>query len=243
MRVSIRPALVADAAAIAAIAEACFGEAYAPKRIARLLGAGQNFTLLAQNNQGILAFSDHFITKSAPGGQRLELDLLAVKPKAQGQGIGSRLIVESLMLARALDLPSLRALVRSENLVMRRLCAAAGFMKSNASYRLYVASPKPALDAPSDLPGTHLVPVETLAYSGIWIEGALTAAAVHRALSVACARKMTTVGTLVAQGERSNCSAGQLLLDMGFRRLGIYDWWTMDWSAEKALSLEAADFE
>ncbi len=224
MSVSVRRPSPSDAAAIAAIAEKAFGEPFNRDRIGRLLKSGRDYSLVALDARGIRAFADNFITVSETGTQRLELDLLAVDPKAQGMGIGRRLIAESLLLARELDVPLIRALVRSENRVMRRLCASCGFAISEQSYDLYVAPPKPGLNSPLDIDGTHLAPVETLAYSGIWIEGSLSRAGILRALSVAAARQLQRVGTLVAQGDRVPV---QLLADKGFQALGTYDWWTL----------------
>ena len=224
MSVSVRRPAPSDASAIAAIAEKTFGEPFDRDRIGKLLKAGRDYSLVAQDAQGIRAFADNFITVSETGAQRLELDLLAVDPKAQGMGIGRRLIAESLLVARELDVPLLRALVRSENLVMRRLCASSGFAISEQSYDLYVASPEPGWNGPLDIEGTHLVPVETLAYSGIWIEGSLRRAGILRALSVASAQQLQRVGALVAQ---SNRAPAQLLADNGFQAQGTYNWWTL----------------
>ncbi len=224
MSVSVRRPAPSDASAIAAIAEKTFGEPFDRDRIEGLLKAGRDYSLIALDAQGIRAFADNFITVSETGAQRLELDLLAVDPKAQGRGIGRRLIAESLLLARELDVPLIRALVRSENLVMRRLCASSGFAISEQSYDLYVASPEPGWNGPLDIEGTHLVPVETLAYSGIWIEGSLRRAGILRALSVASAQQLQRVGALVAQ---SNRAPAQLLADNGFQAQGTYNWWTL----------------
>jgi len=224
MSVSVCRALPADAAAIAAIAEKTFGEPFDQDRIAGLLKSGRGHSLVALDARGILAFADNFVTLSETGTQRLELDLLAVDPKARVMGIGRRLIAGSLLLARELDAPLSRALVRSENLVMRRLCASCGFAISERNYDLYVASPGLGSNASLDIDGTHLVPVETLAYSGIWIEGGLTRAGVLRALSVAAAQQLQRVGALAAQSDRAQA---QLLADNGFQLLGTYNWWTL----------------
>lgn len=224
MSVSVRRPVPADASAIATIAEKTFGEPFDRDRIGELLKSGRDYSLVALDAQGIRAFADNFITVSETGAQRLELDLLAVDPKAQGMGIGRRLIAESLLVARELDVPVLRALVRSENRVMRGLCAACGFAISEQSYDLYVAPPEPGLDSPLGVDGTHLVPVETLAYSGIWIEGSLTRAGILRALSIAATQQMQRVGALVAQGDRD---AARILADSSFQLIGTYNWWTL----------------
>ncbi|MCY4069954.1 MAG: GNAT family N-acetyltransferase [Chloroflexi bacterium] len=224
MSVSIRRPSPSDASAIAAIAEKTFGEPFDRDRIGGLLKSGRDYSLVALDARGILAFADNFMTVSETGTQRLELDLLAVEPKAQGLGIGRRLIAESLLIARELDVPLLRALVRSENLVMRGLCASCGFAASAQSYDLYVASPGPGSNGSLEIKGTHLVPVETLAYSGIWIEGSLSRAGISWALSVAATQQLQRVGALVAQSDRAPI---QLLADKGFQLLGTYNWWAL----------------
>ena len=67
----------------------------------------------------------------------------------------------------------------------------------------------------------YLVPVETLAYSGIWIEGCLTQGGISRALSMSYGQQLQVVGGLVRQSDRK---AVQLLVDNGFRLLGTYFW-------------------
>ncbi len=223
MSVSVRRPSPSDASAIAVIAEKTFGEPFDRDRIGGLLKSGRDCSFVALDAQEIRAFADNFITVSETGDQRLELDLLAVDPKAQGMGIGRRLIAESLLLARELDVSIIRALVRSENLVMRRLCDSSGFAISERRYDLYVTSPEPGWNGPLDIEGTHLVPVETLAYSGIWIEGRLSRAGIVRALSVAATQQLQRVGALVAQSDRAPV---QLLADKGFQAIGTYNWWT-----------------
>lgn len=224
MSVDIRQSQPADAAAITAIAEAAFGESFNQARIEGLLQLGRIGSFVALDGRGILAFADSFVTFSETGRQRLELDLLAVEAQARGMGIGRLLVAECLRAARAIDAPLLRTLVRNKNLAMRRLCAACGFAISEQSYDLYVASAGPGPIPAVAVDGVHLVPVETFAYSGIWIEGDLTRAGICWALSVAQARQLGTVGALVSQRDPG---PGHVLSAAGFDQVGTYDWWTM----------------
>ena len=221
MSVNVRRSLPGDSAAIAAIAEQCFGDPFDQDRICRLLEAGRNYTLVALEAQRILGFADSFVTVSESGDQRLEMDLLAVEPEAQGKGIGRRLIGESILLAQALRLPLLRTLVRTENAIMRGLCLSCGFVESNERFELYVRFPGPGSVVAGDSMAAHLVPVETLAYSGIWIEVCLTQGGISRALGMSYDQQLQVVGGLVRQSDRD---AVQLLADNGFRLLGTYFW-------------------
>lgn len=226
MKLSLRRACPANAAAIAGIAETCFGDAFDSQRIRRLLEAGNRDCFVALDAGGLLAFSDNFITVSARDQRRLELDLLAVAPRARGQGLGRRLLEKSVTLARQRDAAVLRALVRSDNLNMRRLCCSAGLAPSKLEFNLYVAAPAARSQQPQEVGAAHLIAVETFAYSGIWLEGAITRAAIGWALSAAHARGMHTVGALLAQSEGGEAAA--LLSDCGFQLLGSFNWWTLN---------------
>lgn len=225
MSVSVRRASSDDATAIARIAESSFGDPFDQEGIRRLLQAGRNYTLVALDAGSVVGFADNFVTVSGTGDQRLELDLLAVEPQAQGKGIGRRLIAESILVGRALGLPLLRALVSTENLVMRGLCSSHAFVISEESYDLHVVSARPGTGKPGVTSEVHLVPVETLAYSGIWIEGCVTPSGILQALSMASARQMETVGVLIRQ---SDPGAVRLLADHGFKAIGTYDWWSLN---------------
>lgn len=225
MKLSLRRACPADAVAIADIAETCFGDAFDSQRIRRLLETDNRDCFVARDAGGLLAFADHFITGSARDQRRLELDLLAVAPRAQGQGLGRRLLGKSVSLARQRDVAVLRALVRSDNLAMRRLCCSAGLKPSELEFNLYVAAPAAQPQQPQEVGAAHLIAVETFAYSGIWLEGAITRAAIGWALSAAHARGMHTVGALLAQGEGN---AAALLADCGFQLLGSFNWWMLN---------------
>ena len=224
MSVTVRRSLPGDAAAIAAIAQQCFGSPFDQDRICRLLKAGRNYTLVALDAQRILAFADNFVTVPETGDQRLELDLLAVQPQAQGKGIGRRLIGESIQLAQALRLPLLRTLVRTENVFMRGLCSSSGFVESGERLELYIRSPEPGSYVAGDSMEADFVPVETFAYSGIWIEGCLKQGGISRALRLAYSQQLQVVGGLARQSDRD---AVQLLADNGFRLLGTYCWWAL----------------
>lgn len=225
MKLSLRRACPADAAAIARIAETCFGDAFDSQRIRRLLEAGNRDCVVARDDGGVLAFADHFITVSGRNQRRLELDLLAVAPRVQGQGLGRRLLEKSVSLAQQRDVAALRALVRSDNLAMRRLCCSAGLKPSELEFNLYVAAPAAQSRQPLEVGAAHLIAVETFAYSGLWLEGAITRAAIGWALSTAHSRGMQTVGALLAQGEGS---AAALLVECGFQLLGSFNWWTLN---------------
>jgi putative acetyltransferase len=100
MTVSIRPEQPADAVAIRRVLEAAFPTA-AEARLVELLRAGDHLLigLVAEavgEVVGFIAFSPVEIEGAAIEGIGVGLAPVAVHPKVQGQGIGSRLVREGL---------------------------------------------------------------------------------------------------------------------------------------------------
>ena len=224
MSIQIRRAAVDDAPAIAAISRLSFGTAINESRIRHLLLLNRNITWVAVLSGGAAGFADYFLTVSRDDEVRLELDLLAVHPQARGMAAGQRLVGVGIEQAKRLGAASVRALVAADNHAMQRLCAALGFRRSKESYALFVISPHPASPHKNNAAAV-LIPVETLIYSGIWIEGGFSQAAIDNALFVAHSRRLATVGA-VASNE--DAAAQSLFRANGFDCLGAFDWWTIN---------------
>lgn len=133
-----------------------------------------------------------------PQGPRLEVDMLGVISAYRGQGLATRLIAYAVDKARARGVRSFRALVAVDNRASRRAFERVGFTASATAfdlliYRLDGLAPVaflPAgwrweIEADSDSPAeTHrlfdapgslaavaeCLRVQTLAYSGLWLE-------------------------------------------------------------------------
>ncbi|HYO87918.1 MAG TPA: hypothetical protein VER79_04675, partial [Candidatus Limnocylindrales bacterium] len=69
--------------------------------------------------------------------------------------------------------------------------------------------------------GVHLVQVETLTYSGLWVEGAITADGLRAARGAAAQRGLDVAGVVVS----ATGSAASICERAGFRQHGIYRWW------------------
>ncbi len=240
MRAAIRRARSRDAQAVAAIVKEAFGERLAEARLAENLAAGINFVALV--DERVVGFAGGFLTTSHDGKLRFELDLLAVAAEARGAGIGSELVSQSLVEARARNVDLIRALVAARNRGMQRLCRAAGFRLSAPANGLYVldmgnplsleAESQPCLSQPSSEDmgldakawGAHLVPVDTLAYGGIWLEGQISSRAIRLAYTRARIEERSRIGALIPPGQ---ADAIDLLTTCGFQRIGEYEWWTI----------------
>lgn len=223
MSVRIRRAAPDDIYAIADIAASALAvrvDVEAPWLPQRITGG---LTWVADRRGDVIGFVDGFFTSDQRGRARFELDLLAVAASSRGRGIGGQLLAKSLDIAARSDAREIRALVRSQNEAMQRLCGRHGFCRTPASYDLYIADPKPIL---RDMQ-THeacLIPVETLAYRGVWLEGTLSQNAIDAANVIALRHEASRLGALIPAEEQASA---RLLRQNSFAHVGVYHWWTI----------------
>ena len=222
MAIQIRPAAADDAPAMAMISRASLNAEMDEARLRHLLLVKRGFTLAAVSSGRVVGFADYFLTISQNDDIRLELDLLAVHPQASGRGIGRELIRAGIKQAKRLDVSILRALVAADNTAMQSLCAALGLQPSHENSALFVTAPHPTSPHQNNA-NSILIPVETLTYDGIWIEGDIDQTAIDNALFIAHTRKLATVGAVVPS---QNAAAQSLFQANHFACLGKYDWWT-----------------
>lgn len=224
MKAIIRRATPKDAPAIASLATAALAmriDADSP-RVRKILNAG--LTFVATHNGAIVGFAGGFYTFDRNGSSRYELDLLAVAFDARGRGVGGRLVEASLAAARDNRSKLMRALVHSDNRSMQRLCRRHGFAALPRKYQLFVAVPRPVVRR-LQTHAAHLIPVETLNYSGIWLEGRLSQEAIDDALWRTSQSDMSTIGAVIPVDA---LHAAELLRLNAFNLVGQYGWWTIN---------------
>ncbi|MDE2636675.1 MAG: GNAT family N-acetyltransferase [Chloroflexota bacterium] len=223
MKVMIGRATPEDALALASLAADALAtriDADSP-RVRKILNEG--LTFVARIDESIVGFASNFFTFDQEGRRRFELDLLAVAPGAQGRGIGGRLVEASLAAARDSKPVLIRTLVRSENWSMQRLCRRHGFTLSPCEYHLFVSVPRPVARQTQGHQA-RLIPVETLNYSGIWLEGALSQEALDDALWTASQSDRSVIGAVIPSDASHE---SDLLRANAFNNLGEYNWWTI----------------
>ncbi|MCY3978144.1 MAG: N-acetyltransferase [Chloroflexi bacterium] len=224
MKVMIGRATPEDALAIASLAADALAtriDADSP-RVRKILNEG--LTFVARIDESIVGFASNFFTFDREGRRRFELDLLAVAPGAQRRGIGGRLAEASLAAARDSKPVLIRTLLRSENWSMQRLCRRYGFTRSPGQKQLFVTHPRPAIRS-CRKHCAYLIRVETLSYSGIWLEGGLSQAAIDDALWKASRSDTSVIGTVIP----SDASPlAKMLRANSFKSVGEYNWWTIN---------------
>lgn len=224
MKAMIRRAKPEDADAIAMLAADALATPIDAEsaRLRRLLGDGLTFA--AALDEALVGFADSFITVDRNGRRRFELDLLAVAPHIRGRGLGGRLVAASLAAASASDSRLIRALVRADNRPMRQLCRRHGFAQAPGNCELFVAAPRPVVWRRWHH-NARLIPVETLSYSGIWLEGELNQDAIDNGHWTASQKEMTIIGALIPAG---TYAVAELLQANDFECIGEYNWWTIN---------------
>lgn len=102
---------------------------------------------------------------------RWEIDLIIVRSASQGKGIGTSLIEEALTYGSNLGVCSAKASIRIDNYVSQRAFAKVGFT-TDAQVRSLFLWRRLAWKFAMDMPKTVcLIPVDTLTYRGLWIDG------------------------------------------------------------------------
>ena len=213
---TIRGAEPEDAAAIADVLLNCWPDDTPDiERISSLIRSGQHLTSCCWAGASCAGFVDAFRTTSAEGSGRWEVDLLAVYESVRGFGIGTSLINRAVETAPP-DTKLARGLVRVGNVAAGLAFAMAGFRISGMRLALYTASP---LESVTALEAGYTVPVETLTYSGLWLEGVPSFDLLKAARSEAAARGVEQVGTLVTAEYEELCQAA------GYSAAGVFHWW------------------
>ena len=102
---------------------------------------------------------------------RWEIDLIIVRSTSQGKGIGTSLIQEALTYGSHLGVGWAKASIRIDNYASQRAFSKVGFTTDAQVRSLLLWNPL-AFRFVANIPETvHLIPVDTLTYRGLWIEG------------------------------------------------------------------------
>jgi len=222
--VTIRPARAADASAIAVIMQSVWHDDTPDvPRISTVISQPDHATFVAEVDAAVVGFVDGFITTTYA--RRWEVDLLAVHPAHQRHGIARALIHACTTAGGERGAHYARALVGVSNLASEHVFAACGYSRVESIWTLCVGEPQPH-EAAAD--GGYLITVRTLNYSGVWLEGRISAETMQTAQKLAAHSRLDLAGVLIP----SNLPhLNDLLASTGYRRIGDYRWWHCVFSA------------
>jgi ribosomal protein S18 acetylase RimI-like enzyme len=178
----------------------------------------------------VAGFVSAFLTVGQNEVRRWEVDLLAVRQASRGQRLGQKLVEATWVDARKHQVKMARAAVRVDNMASQRTFERMGYTTDRRVYKLFLWSPQLAEDQIVYPPQVMLLPVNTLTYRGLWIEGLAVAGVSEDEQRQA----VTTARALIAQQGRLN--TGALILVENENHLaddvramatvpGEYHWW------------------
>jgi GNAT superfamily N-acetyltransferase len=225
----IREADFGDAAQIAVVKRATWpDEDVCDSLIQGVLSLHDHQTHLAVCDGVVVGFACGFLTRTANDVPRWELDLLAVHPDFRGRGLAPKLIVANTDAGRNMGALTARGLVQVENAASQRAFVRAGYTLNTEPHRLYIMSSNEIRDDDVLFPeGLHLVPVYTMNYKGLWLEGTLLPAGIRYAQRLCRRDDLDLVGAVIPQSEFDSI---RTVKDAGFSFIGQYQWWTLDLS-------------
>ena len=126
---------------------------------------------VATANGDVVGFVSAFMTFDLNNRGRWEIDLVAVRPASRRQGLGRRLVCRAWEETEGLRLDFSRAFVRVTNVESQRMFQQAGFVTDWRDHILHIWGPKASGGGIECSEDVNLVPVDTLTYRGLWIEG------------------------------------------------------------------------
>jgi len=198
-------------------------EAANPVYVAEVLREPGHVTVVAAVEGRVAGFADGFLTLSSDGVRRWEVDLLAVHPDYRNRGLASRLVAENTRAGLEMGAEMARALIRLDNTGSQRTFSHCGYLCDQNECTLYV-SPDPP-DSTVDLPpNVYLVPVSTINYRGLWVEGELSTDSLRYAQQIREEHGYDLVGAVIANSQHE---AVQAAIRAGFTLVGGYQWWLL----------------
>lgn len=224
MTVEIRQASITDLPAVGAVKGAVWPDE-APPNLAlcqHVLTSPVHSTHVALVDGVVAGFVSGFLTQTAAGVPRWEVDLLAVHPAYRGRKLATALILENLSVARALRAQYARGLVQVSNAASQRAFLRAGFSCDAVKFGLYVTGENVPLSEQDVPQGLHIVPVATLNYRGVWLEGVLDASAFAYASQMRQQNNLDIAGVVIALDQEQTISAA---LNSGYRLVERFAWW------------------
>ena len=165
----IRLAQLDDAEAIHRILQETWGESLLFDVFADHISSPEHQVFVAVEAGEVAGFLSAFLVSSPI--PRWEIDLIIVRSTIQGRGIGTSLIEEALTYGSNLGVRWAKASIRIDNYASQRAFFKSGFTTDAQVRSLFIWDPL-ACKSTTNVPETvHLIPVDTLMYRGLWIEG------------------------------------------------------------------------
>lgn len=186
-------------------------------QISRALAADDHLTLAAEHDGQLVGFLDCFITRP-PSGERWEVDLLGVHPAFRGRRIAEALVRAALRAAPSIPA---RGLIQTGNIASQTTFARCGFICAPAIHRLYVST-EAYLQPAQPTPLAVCLFVNTLSYTGFWLEYSFTIADLLAARGKIKTGEAKLAGAVIPAGQSDHCQQAE---QCGYQFIAEYQWW------------------
>ena len=165
----IRVANPSEAQAIHQILQETWGESLLFDVFMDHISSPEHQVFVAVESGEIVGFLSAFLVPSPI--PRWEIDLIIVRSTNRGKGIGTSLIEEALTYGSHLGARWAKASIRVDNYASQRAFSKSGFTTDTQVRSLFLWNPL-VCESATNVPETvHFIPVDTLTYRGLWIEG------------------------------------------------------------------------
>ncbi|NWF68782.1 MAG: GNAT family N-acetyltransferase [Chloroflexi bacterium] len=223
MRVEIQRASVEQAAEIAAIKREVWPDEWADAAyLAAVVAEPDHVTHIGWVDGLAAGLVSGFVTLDENGVRRWEVDLLGVLPAYRGRGLAIRLVAASTASGYEIGAAMARGLVAVGNTGSEKAFARAGYGIAAGTCGLYVSDGAAEMQS-GDAAGAYLLPVTTLNYRGIWVEGRITEAGLWQARAVRTRYGWQIAGAVIPLADTVAAGAAQAA---GYALVGQYRWWT-----------------
>ena len=165
----IRLACPDDAQAIHLILRETWGESLLFDVFMAHISSPAHQVFVAVDADEVAGFLSAFLVSSPIS--RWEIDLIIVRSTSRGKGVGTSLIEEALRYGSNLGVHWAKASIRIDNYASQRAFSKMGFTTDTQVGSVFIWDPL-ACKSATKVPATiHFIPVDTLTYRGLWIEG------------------------------------------------------------------------
>lgn len=190
----------------------------------RIIAEPDHITHVAMIDQHVVGFVDGFLTYAPDGDRRWEVDLLAVAESARHQGIAQQLITENLSLAKSTwPIDYARSLIQTGNYASQQTFTTCQFVRVDAQqHKLYTTSPDKTELKTAINPKAFLIPVSTLSYQGLWLEGEITLETLMSARAILHKHHLSTAGLLIPTTNAEQIAHAE---QAGYGFVNTYHYW------------------
>jgi ribosomal protein S18 acetylase RimI-like enzyme len=168
---SIRIATPDDVPGIAAVIKDSLGEDLNQDYCRLLLASREYIVRVADAGDDILGLVGGFVSSTTGAVRRWEVDLLAVRSHEQNAGLGTKLLVAAWDDAEANQVKFARGLTKIGNDAAKTCFERAGYTSNGTVFDMIQWTPANFDAGSTSRSMISLLPVETLIYQGVWIEG------------------------------------------------------------------------